>query len=284
MRDVLGTVARAILGLWSAATRLWAALVGLAGSGRDGGAKAASRLPPLRVIFAGILAVTGAVLVEALLYLARGPVYAVLLTIAFLVGAAIIPLWAYGLLDSIPVASPALGKLLLTVAMMSIGMGVLTQQANNSYRITAADEDTYEPSGYWQRFALGWLGITYERTEEAFGDAVIEKDLDALEQTDPEGDSLPGSRASIDIERGGKKSYVRTDVDEDAILVAIGQKLSELRDSAGIGIPNRVQLEALKNYGGDSSKHDATTMAAATFAFTALGAMLGYVIFFMGGA
>lgn len=242
---------------------------------------------PWRALLGGVVALALVVLVEGVLWLARGPVYAILLTLAFGAGAVIIPLWAYGVLDGVPLLSPVLGKLLLTVGMLSIATGVLTQHENNSYSIELADESRYGPPGYWQRFALGWLGITYERTPAAFGDdAVFDADLDALEETDPDrnADDLPGQAASVDIERGGKQSYIRTDVDGDAIFVTLGAKLAELKDSAGLGIPNRVQLESLKEYGGDSSQHDTTTMAAATFAFAVLGAALGYTLFFLGGA
>lgn len=234
-------------------------------------------------LYGGVLAALAVLaLVLSVLVIAKGLLYTVVVVLAFGAGLAIIPLWAYGLLDSIPYLSAALGKLLLTVGMAAMKTAVLRQRANTSYRIAAAQPEDYEPAGYWNRFALGWLGITYERTRETYGEYVYDQDVSAV--ADVAGSELPGQRAPADIDRGGHHSYVPTDVDDDSLLVKVGAKLAELRDAGGSASISRQELESLREYAGDSNQHEASTMAAATFAFVVLGALLGYVLLFMGAA
>lgn len=191
--------------------------------------------------------------------------------IAFALGVFAVPIYATVVGDAIPVISPLVGKLAFVLGALSNGTNVWHYTEDDRYEIRSADVEAFGPDSLWTRFALSRFGVNWERTRDALGDVVKDYDLEYMAEESPERDKLPGNRHPIDIERGGLKSYIRTDLDPDALFVAVGEKLAELQDSAGIHVPNETHMETLKDEGGDTNDYTTAQMGVITAVFFILG-------------
>lgn len=206
--------------------------------------------------------------------------YAAVGGVAFLIGVFGIPVYAYTAMGSVPLISPMFGKLTFTLGAMANGANVLNQRENGSYEILRADVDEWEPFANWTRLGMSRFGVSYERTEAAFGKVAADLDVEYLATESPERDDLAGQRHEVNINRGGLPTFVRTDIDPEAILVKAGEKISEMRNSAGIAISEKAQRAALKDHGGDSNEFSHTKMGAISLVFFVLSAAFGYVLMF----
>lgn len=164
------------------------------------------------------------------------------------VGAALIPLlgMSAGALPGF-LAEPIANRLWKSAMSASEG-AVCHQNETDEYEIQSADSDR-GPKNYWSRLNGMPFGISYTRSKEAFRNYAERADPSAL-VTDG-GGTLPGKREVVDVERGGKKTYMRTDQDA-GLFVRVGEKLAELKDTDGLDVVNVATDETLKTEAGDS--------------------------------
>lgn len=241
-----------------------------------------------RPIIGSTVAIAVVGLLEYVFLLVWGPLGAVAITLAFVLGFVTIPLWAYALMDSVPWLSPMLGKLCFTLGSAGLGSWIWYQKESDEYEIRYADPNEWGPKNYWTRFAFANVGFAYERSEEAFnGKTVDSKKLEEIKAVEDDLSSagvsseLDGPRAPLDIDRGGVTGFVRTDMDlEDRLLIPMGRVLSEVLDSAGLKKAQRGHDVGIIEHGGDSDEHSTKSMGIITAIFAILGILTGYVLLF----
>lgn len=144
---------------------------------------------------------------------------------------------------------------------------VLHQNETDEYELRGANDN--EPRNYWSRLGGLRFGLSYTRSAEAFSNRAKREDPKALADG-----GLPGNREDMNLERGGRKTFLNTDKDdEEGLFVNIGEKLVELKDTDGLDVVNNAQDVTMKTEGGGQ------TMEPMAKAILWLGAMACGTIF-----
>lgn len=200
--------------------------------------------------------------------------------LALLAGLMTIPLvaWVGGPSLPVKVAEP-IANGLWKMVVIGTGRGLFNQRETGEYewrRATRTERDAMEPREYWFGWALGRVGITFEKTKRAFGTYVGDPPLEHLEAES----KFPGKQATADCERGGKDWYIDLSADPANIFVPIGEKLAELKGAGGAKEAEHAIAESKKEHGGDTSGYSMRLDAVASFVFLLTGIATGYVVFF----
>jgi len=108
-----------------------------------------------------------------------------------------------------------------------------------------------EPENFWSRIAGQPLGVSYDRTKEAFGDLASQLDPQALQTDGGDVTDLPGAKTPHTIERGGHKTYLDTKADA-GLFVQAAEVLATLKDSDGLDHVTEAEDQTMKEEAGDS--------------------------------
>jgi hypothetical protein len=229
------------------------------------------------VLTLAAIGIVGAIGYGLLLF--RGLIGATFLVLAFFVGFVFLPLLTFAPLGL--TGGEVIGNALFKLATLpGTGAKAINQRVDGVYEWVDIDEEHVHGSrSWWERFVGGRFGLTYDRDPEAFGDlAHTREEVVSRHKQDPEYQADGGGTAALDSERAGIGQFLALDGGRDSIYVNAAEKLSELREAAGLEVSVRARSHGLAEYGGDSSDVSAWAMLAGSFLFLVVGAVLGIII------
>jgi hypothetical protein len=234
------------------------------------------RLLAYAVGTAVLLAGVGAAAYGAVLY--RGLFGGTLLVLLFLLGFAFVPIAAYALPLGMR-GGETLGNALFQLATLpGTGTMALNQRADDVYEWVRIDENSIQGSDrWWNRFVGSRFGVTYDRERAAFGDLAHSRDELVSQHGDPQHLADGGDVIALDSDRAGFGQFISLD-SGNALYVNAAEKLSDLREAAGLEISVRARAAALAEYGGDTSDVSPWAMLAGSFLFLVAGAAMGMLI------
>lgn len=197
--------------------------------------------------------------------------FAVLIGISLVLGVAITPLFAIvfgsALNSKVPALSQAFGSWLFTVGQLALDGGVLTELEDGSYEMRRGSH--LGPKSRWSRLGKAPFAVTYEKSPDAFGAALVEpSDV---------GDALAdGGVRVMGAVRAGLRTFV-PDVDFDKHYLVRTSSLDALRSAGGIKASMDAQEFAMKKFGGGTEISDKLLLAA-IMAMIVCGAAAGLVM------
>lgn len=164
------------------------------------------------------------------------------------------------------------------VAMSTQGAVICKQLETDEYVLERPDDlEEYEPKNFWSRLAGVPFGLTYVRSEEAFGGSAERLDPGAMVADG--GEKLGENKAEMGSTRGGRKTFIDTRHDE-GLFVRFGELVSQLKDTDGLDSVNVARDQTEKTEGG---KNGMGSLAKAIYwsVMAAIGAGMGLVMFFL---
>lgn len=196
-----------------------------------------------------------------------------------LLGAVGIIIGSYLIGPSIPYVSGFLGELYGSLGLKALGTTTAHYTEADEYEFRTADRSNWPPE-LWNRLSGVLFAVSYEATERAFGDTL----LDRREQGDPAemvDDGPQKDTADVGIDREGVKTYARTDADHgwEGLVVKAGEYFEKFSDTAGFDIVAETESAAYEDEGGDTGDHPAKVKLVGVFVFTVLGLALGWIWF-----
>lgn len=215
--------------------------------------------------------------VGAYFWLLFPPVVAISLAVAFVLGVAFIPGVAYTFGPGIPgfITEP-LANLLWVLSLLNNGPMALNEEEDRNYTLIEGDEE-WKPSGYWMRWALQPLAITFDKSKEVFGPYILDE---RQQRTWREvGDTLEAGELVADG-RGGVRGFVHRAELRNDILVDFAPPLERLSDLGGVRSSLEAWAETLEDKGGDTGGADIGWLMIGRIIMAAMGLGMGFVIFF----
>jgi len=223
----------------------------------------------------------------ALLVVTLGPIMATFVTLAFLLGFALIPLAA--LLGG-PVAplADAFAKLLMVQGFVSYNRPVF-EWTPRDYRLREYDDLDSPNDVAWFPFAGTLVGFTFQPGPESWGAEYIPHgDLESRQEVavadggSREDSNIPPDCVPLNLRtRGNRKGFGPTRLDDDAYYLHTGILLQRFEDTATGGKSMRRLTEAKKKFGEGAFGVSERGIAYLTVGMGVFGTVVGTLVFLL---
>lgn len=205
------------------------------------------------------------------------PIFWTVQLVAVVVGFAMMPVMAALLAPSLPRGvRTALGRIIWTMAALINGPYVLRWPDKDGWPdLYPADPDQdavlvdgewreFDPDGNWSVLGMEPFGITFDKSDEAFGDVIAEPSR---------GD---GGQPVIEY-RGGQP--VASHVPDDGFIVDILTVVERAQQAAGTRLNSKGNDEAMREHGGDTAEMSNKQIVIGTLGSMFLGGVFGVLLF-----
>lgn len=212
--------------------------------------------------------------------------------VATAVGAAIIPFIAAWFGRSLGGVGMLLGKLFITIGLLSYDRPVITLVDKHTYRLVEFDEVDWPVKPQFYRFALTRLGVGFANSEDVWDEDVSLSPARVNEMAngpvagdpifDGGSDTAPsGYTTTSIIEHEGIRGYVPETVDKDSRYVRTDLVTGWFMEAGQNRRLMKAALDTAKErHGGGQKPVDDKYVLGATLLAMVMGALFDYMVFF----